>query len=71
MSKTPPEEKFLKKQGLTWACWSCLGYIPQLIGTLQGRARGLDPSEFCHFIAFTEKQVLLYQILNEDEYNFL
>lgn len=44
---------------------------PQLIGTLQGRARGLDPSESCHFIAITEQQVLLYQVLNEDEYNFL
>lgn len=44
---------------------------PQLLGTLQGRARGLGPSEPWHFISITEQQVVLYQVLNEDEYDFL
>lgn len=45
---------------------------PYLLGTVQGAVRGLDPSETSHFISVSPNQeVVLYQVINEDEYRYI
>lgn len=45
---------------------------PLLLGTVQGAARGLGPSETNHFISVSpDQEVVLYQVINEDEYRSL
>lgn len=42
----------------------------QLLGTVQGAVRGLDPSESHHFISISDHEVMLLQVLNESEYKY-
>lgn len=44
---------------------------PLLLGTVQGAVRGLDSSETSHFISVSpDQEVVLYQVINEDEYRY-
>lgn len=45
---------------------------PLLLGTVQGTVRGLDPSETSHFISVSpDQEVVLYQVINVDEYRYI
>lgn len=45
---------------------------PLLLGTVQGALRGLNPSETSHFISISlNQEVVLYQVINGDEYQYI
>lgn len=43
---------------------------PLLLGAVSGAVRGLGPSESHHFISISDQEVLLYQVINGDEYKY-
>lgn len=43
---------------------------PLLLGKVEGRLRGMGPAEDSHFIAVSDRDVRLYKILNNEEFNY-
>ncbi|KAB7709248.1 TetR family transcriptional regulator [Bacillus aerolatus] len=51
-------------------CWEIGKKQAQLMGKIDGTARGLHNGENSHFISISEEFIKLHRIINDDEYNY-